>query len=431
MIEWQPVRVKLGDLKPWGHNPRQSTKTQAQRILASFGEFGQVQAVAIGPECEVYDGHQRLSALLTLHGKSYEIDARRASRALTDDERKRLVLMLHAGATGEWDWDILSSFDPVLLQDGGLDKDLLAQMNRDSAALMALLEEGESGEAASDVEPQVDRAEELREKWGVRSGQLWQLDSHRLLCGDSTKAEDVARVMGGEKADCVFTSPPYAVGVDYGETYQDTIESLRGMLPKLSRIWQDIVVDGGFAVLNFGDIAGGRDVANSSEPCEYPMALEYWPVFRADGWLLWSRRVWCKPNARVNSMWCIQSNRAATDWEHLWTWRKAGQPIIKRVDGEMRSPRGWMDSSSLSGVDVGKDDHGAGMATGISVWMVNVHSRDAGIVHEPFCGTGTTLIACEQLGRKCRAIEISPAYIAVALERWSTATGKTPTLIEP
>jgi hypothetical protein len=138
-ITWQNVRVKLGQLQAWGHNPRSSTKKQAAKILESFNEYGQVQTVAIGPAHEVYDGHQRLSALLTMHGKDYEIDARQASRALTDDERRRLVVLLHAGAQGAWDWDALSGWDETLLKGGGLDADLLEQVNRDAAAISELL----------------------------------------------------------------------------------------------------------------------------------------------------------------------------------------------------------------------------------------------------------------------------------------------------
>ena len=84
----------------------------------------------------------------------------------------------------------------------------------------------------------------------------------------------------------------------------------------------------------------------------------------------------------------------------------------------------------MHGVDVGKETHGAGMALGIAEWMLTVHSRDAALVLEPFCGTGTTLVACERLGRKCRAVELSPAYVAVTLQRWADMTGQTPRLLE-
>lgn len=280
-----------------------------------------------------------------------------------------------------------------------------------------------------DAEPQFDKADELRQKWGVERGQLWRLGDHRLLCGDSTSAEDVGRLMGGERADCVFTSPPYAVGVDYG-TYEDTIGNLRAMLPALASLWRSLIVDGGFAVVNFGDIVSGRVAAGASEVCEYPMALDYWPVFRAAGFALWSRRVWCKPVARVAAPWCASSNRSATNFEHVWTWKTDGPAIIGRVPGPMDSQTGWFDTSRMDGVDVGKGTHGAGMPTSTALWMLTVHSRSGSVVHEPFCGTGTTIVAAENLNRRCFALEIEPKYVAVAIQRWADATGKTPERVD-
>ena len=399
-------------------NYRKHPQRQRDAVNASLRELGWIGVVVENVTTgHLLDGHERVWQALAQNE-----DVPYVQVQLTEAE-ERLALAV---------------FDPITNMaetDAAILDDLLREVNTGEAALQALL--GELAEGAGlygdkptgDTEPQTDRAEELRQQWGVESGQMWQLGDHRLICGDCTDAATVARVMDNGLADCVFTSPPYAVGVDYGETYQDTIDNLRGMLPKLSRLWLDVVASGGFAVVNFGDVAGGRNIAKVDEPCEYPMAVEYWPVFRADGWLLWSRRVWCKPTARVNALWCIQSNRAATDWEHIWTWRKHGDPIIKRVDGDFSSVNGWIDTSRLHGVDVGKDEHGAGMATGIAEWMVTVHSRAGALVHEPFCGTGTTLIACENLKRKCMAIEISPSFTAIALQRWADHTGKTPVLL--
>ena len=400
-------------------NYRKHPQRQRDAVQASLRELGWIGVVVENQRTgNLVDGHERVwQALQHNEDVPYiEVDL--------SEEEERLALAV---------------FDPITNMaetDAAILDDLLREVNTGEAALQALLAEMAEGaglyapKTEGDTAPQTDRAEELRQLWNVQPGQLWQLGEHRLICGDCTDAATVARVMGGELADCVFTSPPYAVGVDYGETYRDTIDNLRGMLPKLSRLWLDVVAPGGFAVVNFGDVASGRNIAKVDDPCEYPMALEYWPVFRADGWLLWSRRVWCKPTARVNSLWCIQSNRAATDWEHIWTWRKQGEPIIKRVDGEFSSVSGWYQSSRLHGVDVGKDDHGAGMATGIAEWMVTVHSRAAGCVHEPFCGTGTTIVACENLGRRCMASEISPSFTAITLQRWADHTQRTPVLLE-
>lgn len=139
MIEWKNEKVKLGNLLAWDENPRNSTVKQATRILESFEKYGQVHPIAIGPSNEVYDGHQRLSALLTIHGADYEVDARRSSRALTNDERKNLTVFLHASATGGWDWDLLSNWDIDLMEKWGMDTSYLASLNTDATNVREML----------------------------------------------------------------------------------------------------------------------------------------------------------------------------------------------------------------------------------------------------------------------------------------------------
>lgn len=132
-ITWADVTVKLGTLKPWQGNPKTSTKKDARALLKSWDELGQFQTVAIGPDGDVYDGHQRLSALLTVHGPSYEIAARQSSRPLTDEERRKIAI--YSRQIGAWDWDVLSSWQPAELMEWGFDGDLLKDWKRDTAAL--------------------------------------------------------------------------------------------------------------------------------------------------------------------------------------------------------------------------------------------------------------------------------------------------------
>jgi len=138
-LTWTNDRVRLRDLKPWAHNPRQISKRAAKRLLDSWRDYGQVQLIVVGPDNEVYDGHQRLNALKAVHGDSYEVEVRRASRALTDEERRRLVILLHAGTTGQWNWDELAGWDSQQLIEWGLDEDTLAQWRLDTAGLWSLL----------------------------------------------------------------------------------------------------------------------------------------------------------------------------------------------------------------------------------------------------------------------------------------------------
>jgi ParB family chromosome partitioning protein len=156
-ITWTNITVRLGDLKPWQDNPRHSTKAQAKRILASFERFGQVAPIAVSPALEVYDGHQRLSALLTVHGAGYEVEARQSSRPLTDDERRGLVLAL-ANATGSWDWDRLSAWEAEDLKGWGFDAETLNMWNMDALNLRTMLTEQIDEASAFGALPQGDRA---------------------------------------------------------------------------------------------------------------------------------------------------------------------------------------------------------------------------------------------------------------------------------
>ena len=121
-LTWTNQKRKLSDLTPWPRNPRQIDDTQAERLGESWDEFGQVETLAIGPSGEIYNGHQRLAVLADKHGASYEVDVRVSSRPLTEKEREKLTVVLHRGAVGEWDWDLLADFDEGDLLEWGFDE---------------------------------------------------------------------------------------------------------------------------------------------------------------------------------------------------------------------------------------------------------------------------------------------------------------------
>lgn len=108
-ITWTNEKRTLGELEPWPRNPRQIRRDQAERLVQSFEDYGQVETLALGPNGEVYNGHQRLNVLMDKYGPDYEVDVRVASRALSEKERERLTVFLHHGAAGEWDWDLLAN----------------------------------------------------------------------------------------------------------------------------------------------------------------------------------------------------------------------------------------------------------------------------------------------------------------------------------
>ena len=317
-ITWSNVQVTLGELQPWADNPRLSSKRQAQRLLDSWRQFGQVQTVAIGPSGQVYDGHQRLSALLTVHGPSYQIDARRSDRELTDEERRALVVALHAGAVGSWNWDNLANWDAGELQEWGFDSETLTTWQRDVGALGAMLS-AEAEQPPDDPGAQVDKADELRQKWGVETGQLWRLGDHRLICGDCTDREVVERVMGGEVGDLLLTDPPYGINLDtdLSEIKTDW-KGWKGQGGKYAPvIGDDKAFDPSTLFRDFGDcqemFLWGADY--------YADAI---PDRQTGSWLVWDKRV--NQQDKDSLSWSIGS-----DFELCWSKVRHKREVIRKL----------------------------------------------------------------------------------------------------
>lgn len=401
---WLNTRVRLGDLKPWEHNPRRIGLTQAERLQNSFDEFGQVEALAIGPDGEVYNGHQRLSVLLEKFGPDYEVDARQSNRALTKQERKKLTVYLHRGATGEWDIDLLKNeFEWGELIEWGFDEKELGW--------------GNGNDAGKDVEPQIDKAEELRQKWGVELGQLWQLGEHRLICGDCTDRAMVERAMGKERATLVVTDPPYGVG------YADKNKFLNAISPA-NRI--------------------ETPIENDHESKEETQAMWKAAFSEMSAVMDAGAVVYCfMPQGGDQMMMMMMMMGAGIEPRHEIIWLKNNH-VLGRVDYAYKHEPilyAWKDSGhkfygnfQTSILEYPKpqisDLHPTQKPVALVERLISNSSLPNEIIYDPFLGSGTTLIACENLNRRCRAVEIDPGYVAVTLQRWSDLTGKTPVLSE-
>ena len=136
-ITWTNETRKLSELKPWTRNPRQIDKASAERLADSFEAFGQVETIAIGPDNELYNGHQRLNVLQDKHGKDFEVEVRVSSRALTEKEREKLTVYLHKGATGEFDFDALANeFELDDLLEWGFEEHDLLGLEFDMSSLV-------------------------------------------------------------------------------------------------------------------------------------------------------------------------------------------------------------------------------------------------------------------------------------------------------
>ena len=282
----------------------------------------------------------------------------------------------------------------------------------------------------------IDAAKELEKKWGTKLGQLWILGEHRVLCGDSTKAEDVGRVMGGARAGLCFTSPPYGQQRDYTAAIGDWDALMRGVFSVVP------MTDDGQVLVNLGLIH--RDG-------------EWWPYW--DGWIAWMREqgwrrfgwyVWDQGPGMPGDW----GGRLAPSFEFVWHFNAdAVKPLKARECKHAGERHGGKGQRGADGV-VKKRSSGTApvQRTAILDSVIRVNRQGAshgalghpapypvglpasaivswaGIVYDPFLGSGTTLIAADQLNRKCYGLEISPQYVAVILERWSKLTGGEPKL---
>lgn len=390
-ISWTNAKRKLSDLIPWEHNPRQLTETQAKHLTESIRKFGQVIPYSISPKNEIYDGHQRqhIMGMMDTYGKDAEVDVRISDRQLTEEEHKELVIRLHENV-GEWDFEQLANiYDIEDLEEWGFDERLLEH-----------LDFGEDGQL-DDPGAQMDKAEELREKWGVKSEQLWQLGEHRVICGDCTETELVARLMMRKKADLLWTDPPYHVGKVYNGGYAEGIEWDGEFQVKWQMVASRFMTEGNQRYICFA-------VSQLSN-----VIIDYKPN---------RVLIWCKPFALMRA--------------NAWDW--AFEMIAWCYDGErpeyFEKPNGigsfdWQNIPSVIHGQEGKH-HITQKPIALPSLHVEASCPKNGIVYDSFLGSGTTLIACERLKRKCRGVEIEPKYVAVTLERWSEMTKQTPELID-
>ena len=307
---------------------------------------------------------------------------------------------------------ILSTLDPIAAM-AATDKakldELFAGIETENADVLKMLDdiaEKERLEYAKrdpvDAEPQIDRAAELNEKWQVVTGDLWQIGGHRLLCGDSTKREDVERVMGGEKADMVFTDQPYNVASESRNYAADKSKAMKDL--SQSEWDKNFDITAVFPMLD--EIL--------AQDCAVYVCTSHWLVHTIWTWMWkWSDFcsycVWCKPNPMPSLS------------KRHWTWATELIPYAVRGKHISNFPN---DGHALNWWAIPKDkdtEHPTEKVLEVPTRAIQFSSNKGAIVFDGFCGSGTTMVACQNLNRKCRAIEISPNYCAVILERMATA----------
>jgi DNA modification methylase len=400
-------RVKASELRPNPKNWRTHPQKQLDAIRGVLAEVGFAGAELAR---ELPDGTLQL------------IDGHARAEIAGEAEVPVLVLDVDEAEADK----ILATFDPIGAMadaDAAQLDSLLREVQTGNQALADMLEElAESNGILGDLkDPKEIEEDEIPEPPAdpiTKPGDMWLLGDHRLLCGDSTKAEDVERLMAGAKADLCFTSPPYALGKSvalsgnkamaakanpYGDHADNADE-----WDQLMRGWfsaSDAAVSDAW-VVNVQPLAGNkRDLVRFiADNAGRLVDVATWDKGHAApqmaAGVMASRYEW---------MIIFASNDGASRSVPLSSWQGTVQSVYSGPPQR---------SNEFSGV------HAATMPLHVPAWVMQTLCDQSKNVYEPFCGTGTTLIAAEQLGRKCYGMEISPAYCDVIVKRWETLTGK-------
>lgn len=384
-------------LIPYARNARTHSEAQVAQIAGSIKEFGFCNPVLIDKDGGIIAGHGRVLAAQKLGLKvvptitlGHLSETQKRAYILADNK-----LALNAG----WDDEMLK-VELESLKADGFD---MALAGFDDIELTGLLAPEPTD---VDAEPQIDKADELREKWGVEMGQLWRLGEHRILCGDSTKEEDVARVMDGVTPTLMVTDPPY--GVEYDPSWRADA-GVNKSIGKMGKVVNDDVADWTPAWRLFsGDAAYVYHAGVMSATVQASLENV--------GFKIRAQIIWAKDRMALS--------RGDYHWQHEPCWYAVRDGKAGHRTGDRTQTTLWSIPS--------RDDsgHGHGTQKPVECMARPIRNHDSEYVYEPFSGSGTTIIACEQLHRKCRAIEISPAYVAVAIQRWADATGQTPVLMQ-
>lgn len=420
-------KIPVAKLKAAEYNPRRALKpgdAEYEKLKRSITEFGYVEPVIWNKQTgNVVGGHQRLTVMRDLG--ITEIDCVVVD---LDPMREKALNVALNKIQGEWDKDKLAA---LLTEFDGSEFDVTLT-GFDAAEVDELLNAFYSKEAVQDDFDVDEETEKIKAKGAVtKTGDVWKLGVHRLMCGDSTSEVDFAKLMNGNKAQMTVTSPPYGVGKDYeSKGIEPWFETMRPVVKNLTRY-------AGIVCWNLGDLyATGTQFI---EPTNfYSSQLFAEQGFRPIWIRIWKKQgqnfgvgpyhlVTNKPVQQYEYISAFSKNGDVeyNDQEYMWLSAYAGHAyrFVKRLTKEERKNWGYAGIWEMNTVRANKD-HPAMYPVELPWRCIKMHSDRGDIVLEPFSGSGTTIIACEQLERVCYAMEKSPEYCDLAVMRWEQFTGQ-------
>ena len=399
----QVEQIGIETLIPYANNARTHSEAQVAQIAASIREFGFNNPVLIDEQSSIIAGHGRVLA-----ARKLELDAVPCIRLnhLSETQRRAYIIAdnkiaMNAG----WDEELLA-LELTELTEFGVNMDLTGFTVDEIAELNPKITEGLTDE---------DAVPEVPETPITKLGDVWLLDKHRVMCGDSTSIDAVEQLMNGQKADMVFTSPPYNADTKagqgdifngkksvklYSEGYSDKLPSCDYVNFAASVLEICFAVTDGFIFWNVSYNAKSRFEYIQQISGRLPYLVEQ---------ICWKK-----------SSTIPFKGSLMRDWEPIYVLSTNKQSLnTKNVTSNF-----WQ----VSNTNAQQENHKACFPVELpekGIVLVNVNT---GIIFEPFCGSGTTVIAAEKTERNCYGMELDPKYCDVIVKRWQDFTGKKATL---
>lgn len=387
------VKMKLSELNPAAYNPRKSLRPGDpvyEKLKASILSFGTVEPIVWNRRTgNVVGGHQRLRVLLDLGVTETEVSV----VDLTETDEKRLNIALNK-ITGEWDDEKLAALLSDIISSGadvyptGFDDQELATLFADVSKATA-------------HDDKFDLTAALEKAAFVERGDVWTVGRHRLVCGDATSEEDVALLMDGNKANLIVTDPPYGVSFKSSDGLTIKNDSIKGeaFYQFLHQSFSNMVAHlekGGAAYVFHADTEG----------------LSFRRAFMDAGFHLAGVCIWVK-----NS---LVLGRSDYQWQHepvLYGFLQNGK---HRWYSDRKQTTIWnYDKPKRS------ENHPTSKPLELLGNPICNSSQENGIVLDTFGGSGSTLMACEQLGRICYTMELDEKYASVILRRYAESAEDT------
>lgn len=397
--EWPAASVEMrpiSALVPYAKNSRTHSPAQVDQIVASMREWGWTNPVLVDEDGMIIAGHGRILAAQKLGMAEAPV---MTARNWTASQKQAYViadnkLALNAG----WDMDKLA-VEIGDLQGAGYDIGLVGFTGDELLALAG----GTLGQTDPDEvpEPEAIAATQL--------GDVWLLGPHRLVCGDSTQKADVEACVGQEKPHLMVTDPPY--GVEYNANWRNEADRANGKSYGASAI--GTVSNDGQADwtetwrLFPGDVAYVWHAGRHASTVQLSLA--------AAGLELRSQIIWAKTRLIIS--------RGDYHWQHEPCWYAVRKGKKGHWSGDRSQTTLWTVAHSKS-----ETGHSTQKPVECMRRPMENNSKPGDAVYEPFSGSGTTIIAGEQIGRRVFAIELNPVYVDVAVRRWQNFTGKAATL---